>query len=64
MPASLKTDFEGFEFFAMLLTQTAKKAKFVFDFSQVSWIEANLCAILGGIIKLLVMLDYASEYGT
>lgn len=50
MPSSLMTDFEGFEFFAQLMNRTIEKRKYVLDFQDVTWIEANLCAILGAII--------------
>lgn len=50
-PSHLKTDNEGFSFLAYLLNETAQKKKFCFDFAQVEWIEANLCAVLGAIIE-------------
>ncbi|RKQ43081.1 hypothetical protein BXY85_3700 [Roseivirga pacifica] len=49
-PVSLKTDEEGFHFLANLLIHTARKQKFILDFKNVTWLEANLCAILGAII--------------
>ena len=50
-PASLRTDLSGFSFFAQLLRETRRVGDFVFNFTNVEWIEANLCAILGAIIK-------------
>jgi len=50
MPSSIKTDPDGFEFFASLLKQTARRQTFILDFKNVVWIEANLCAVLGCII--------------
>ena len=50
-PSSLKTDNSGFSFLAAVLSETARDAKFIFDFKQVEWIEANLCAVLGAIIE-------------
>lgn len=52
LPWSLKTDVAGFSFFARLLDKTAVKKHYIFDFSQVSWFDANLCAVLAAIIYI------------
>ncbi len=49
-PASLKTDAEGFDFLANLLSVTALKGIYELNFIHVTWFEANLCAVLGSII--------------
>lgn len=51
-PASLKTDEEGFHFLSSLLIGTSKSKRFILDFQYVTWIEANLCAVLGAIITI------------
>ena len=50
LPRDLKTDVEGFTFFAKLLDRTRQKKHFIFDFEQVNWLDANLCALLSAII--------------
>ena len=50
-PSHLKTDEEGFTLLAQLHHQTAVKGRYVLDFSDVHWIEANLCAVLGAIVQ-------------
>lgn len=62
LPASLKTDMEGFEFFASLLQRTRKKQKFILDFNEVTWIEANLCAVLGAITQTNKKLGARFEF--
>ena len=46
----MQTDIEGFDFCSKLLEETCDKKTYIFDFKDVEWIEANLCAILGAII--------------
>lgn len=52
-PAKICSDPSGYQFLSWLSLQlhTAFSTEFTFDFSKVSWLEANLCAILGAIIS-------------
>lgn len=50
LPPSLRTDVIGFSFFARLLEKTSVRKHYVFDFAQVIWFDANLCAVLAAII--------------
>lgn len=52
-PRRLASDFEGFNFLSFLNSEL-KNVEFeqiIFDFSQTSWFEANLCAVLGALIN-------------
>jgi anti-anti-sigma regulatory factor len=52
-PSNISSDHKGYLFFARLSQEIAslRSQKIVFDFRNVSWFEANLCAILGAIIS-------------
>lgn len=49
-PKSLKTDNEGFTFLAELKGATQEKKCYFLVLTNVTWLEANLCAVLGAII--------------
>lgn len=46
----MRTDIDGFSFFAALLETTRSRHHFILDFSNVEWFDANLCAILAVIV--------------
>lgn len=52
IPSSVKTDIQGFAFFSELYKRTRTKGKYILDFSEVQWFEANLCAALLAIIQV------------
>jgi hypothetical protein len=52
IPKSLKTDIEGFGFLTNLYYEIKGNKKVVLDFSECTWLEANLCAILGSIVHI------------
>jgi hypothetical protein len=49
-PKKLMTDPAGFDFFANLLITTTSSKEYIFNFKNVEWFEANLCAVLSSII--------------
>lgn len=52
IPTSLKTDIDGFGFLSGFHEKTKKRKHYKVDFSNCTWMEANLCAILGASIHL------------
>lgn len=52
IPSSLKTDVAGFRFLSNLYINTKQEKQYIIDFSTCTWIEANLCAILGAVIHV------------
>jgi hypothetical protein len=55
IPARVCSDFEGYSFFNETILQLKETIceDIVFDFSQNTWFEANLCAIMGAVINVV-----------
>src|SRR5690625_5991888 len=51
----IRTDFDGYQKLINLISQAegSKEKEIVFDFSNVYFFEANLCAVLATIIEIL-----------
>lgn len=55
IPNNIKSEYSGYNFFISLINQyiEIKNSTIYFDFENVTFIEANLCALLGAIFEIL-----------
>jgi len=55
IPSNVKGDFDGYDFIINIINKYGliKNTKIIFDFHKTTFLEANLCAILGSVIEIL-----------
>lgn len=55
IPNDIKSEYEGYDFIITWLNsyREVKDTKIIFDFQKVTFLEANLCALIGTIFEIL-----------